>query len=152
MHILRHDVQSTSKAAPDVTSTSSAAVAYWTGARFYKNFIPLICQMNGLRTCTLFWPKTMVCTQKKLHHMGGHLIMWSYDIKKQLTLKKDKYNGHVASHVCLATWIAYITISCFLYRTITWSGDPSCDVVFLRTNHCLGPKRCAYPESMYLTD
>jgi len=50
----------------------------------------------------------MVDTQK-LHHMAGHLIMWSYDTKKQLTLKKDKDNGHVASHVCLATWIAYIT-------------------------------------------
>jgi len=78
-----------------------------TRVRFYKNFIPLICQMNGLRICTSFWPKTMVDTQK-LHHMAGHLIMWSYDTKKTTYFeKKDKYNGHVASHVCLATWIAY---------------------------------------------
>jgi len=45
-----------------------------TRVRFVKNFIPLICQMNGLRICTSFWPKTMVGTQK-LHHMAGHLIM-----------------------------------------------------------------------------
>jgi len=31
-----------------------------TRVRFYKNFIPLICQMNGLRICTSFLPKTMV--------------------------------------------------------------------------------------------
>ena len=45
-----------------------------TRVRFYKNFISLICQMNGLRICTSFLPKTMVDTQK-LHHMAGHLIM-----------------------------------------------------------------------------
>ena len=79
-----------------------------TRVRFYKNFIPLICQMNGLRICTSFLPKTMVDTQKNYITWQ---VTWSCDhmIQKQLTLKKDKDNGHVASHVWSATLIAYIT-------------------------------------------
>ena len=106
IHIHRHDVQSTSKAAPDDTSTSSAAVAYWTGdaCPFYNNFIPLICQMNGLQIYTSFLPTTMVGTQKTTSHgrSPDHVIIW---YKNNWLWKKIKT---MVSHVCLATWIAYI--------------------------------------------
>jgi len=98
---------------------------------------------------------------RTLRPLAGQAQQWVSEEQKKVSsyfLDCDVLWCSVGYSRSQADMIGHVTIDSiflqryFLYGTITWSGDMPCDVVFMLTNHCFRPKRCAYPESVHLTD